>query len=655
MDPTKDEKQRDAELPELIQTDEYESQPRILQPRMSLIIRIIAVAMSIFQIYTAWAGTFDILIQRTIHVAFALTILFALYPPFKKSSRYKIPWIDWILIALSLVCTIWVVVNSERYIENPGEALAIDLVLGSIMVILVLESARRILGNALPIIAVLTILYALLGPYLPGEYSHRGFSIRLVLEHLYTSTIGIWGLVTGLSATIIPVFLIFGVILEKTGGGETFVDLAMRIAGRSHGGPGKVSCFSSAFFGTISGSAVANVVVDGVFNIPLMKRLKYSPELAAAIEATNSSGGQIMPPIMGAGAFIMAEILNIKYSRVAIGAAIPAILFYLGCYMAIHFEAQRVNLLPLPPEMIPSFRKTILPKCLPFVLPVSLLVYLLTVGYSPSLSVIYSILIAVGLHLVTSRSKDMLKQRVRHLIDALDAGAKATVMVASLCVCAQIVTAMFGLTGLGVKLSQTIVAFSGGSMFLTLFFGMIVCLILGMGVPTTAAYVLAASVVAPSLMVLGANPLSAHLFIFYFAIISAITPPVCAAVYVASAIAKSNWLKTGWISCRLGLAGFVVPYMFFYSPTLLFFGEPMYIIINSITAAIGVSVMAAGVMGFLLRPLTWIERILLLSSGLMLIDPGFITDAIGLIIVGFIYLNQKVKNRSTAAKQGIGQ
>ncbi len=545
-------------------------------------------------------------------------------------------------MAASLACTIWVIFNGDRFIENFGEALPIDMVFGIALVLIILEAGRRVLGPVLPLLALVTILYALLGGYVPGSWAHRGFSLSTIIMHLYTTSIGIWGLVVSISATIIPGFLIFGVMLEKTGGGETFVDLALRIAGRAHGGPAKVSCFSSAFFGTISGSAVANVVVDGVFNIPLMKGLGYKKEFAGAVEATTSTGGQIMPPVMGAGAFIMAEMLGISYARVAIGAAIPALLYYLGCFSAIHFEAQRLHLRPVPAEMIPSLRKKILPRCLPFVLPVAILVYLLSTNYSPTLSVLYAVLVSAAWHLVSVRNMATLKIRVKQIIAALDGGGKAVVMVAALCACAQIVVAMFSLTGMGVKFSQMIINLSGGSTFLTLFFGMIICLILGMGVPTTAAYVLAASVVVPVLAMLGGNTFSGHLFIFYFAIISAITPPVCAAVYVASAIAHSNWWKTGWIATRLGLSGFIIPYIFFYAPTLLMYGDPIYIIINCATAVFGVISLSAGVMGFLRRPLSWIEHILLIGAGLMLVDPHFLTDVIGLAIFGAVYLNQRL-------------
>jgi TRAP transporter 4TM/12TM fusion protein len=370
--------------------------------------------------------------------------------------------------------------------------------------------------------------------------------VTYILETIYLSTSGIWGIVTGVSATVVAGFLIFGSILYYTGGGEIFVDLAKGVAGRSYGGPAKVSCISSALFGTISGSAVANVVVDGVFNIPLMKRLGYRPEFAAAVEATASTGGQIMPPVMGAGAFIMAELIGISYLTIALAAVIPALLYYLGVTASVHFEAKKSNLERIPKDLIPAMRK-VLPRSAPLFIPIAVLIYFLVQGYDPTTAVFWSILWespAARYH------SPPLLEKGKNMLAALGAAGKSIVLVAALCACAQIVIGMFNLSGLGIKVSEMIIGLSAGSKFLALFFTMIVCLILGMGVPTTAAYVLAASVAGPALVKLGVVSLAAHLFVFYFAIISAITPPVCAAVYAAAAIARSNWWKTGWLVRR---------------------------------------------------------------------------------------------------------
>ncbi len=625
-----------------VKVEDFEATPRELGRRVDTVLAVCMVALSIFQLYTSWEGPFPDLIQRSIHLLFVLPAAVIMYPVFFKSAkRNQIPVVDWVLVLMAVVSTLWITFNYERISLTPGSSTPIDLVLAPLLILTIMEATRRILGLVLPALVLVLMVYALLGPYLPGKWAHRGFSLGMILQSLYLEPDGIFGYVVGISASVIAGFLIFGVILSETGGGETFVDLAKKLAGRSHGGPAKVSCFSSAFFGTISGSAVANVVVDGVFNIPLMKGLGYKKEFAAAVEATTSTGGQVMPPVMGAGAFIMAEILGIPYAKIALAAAVPALLYYEGCFMGVHFWAQKLKLKPLPPEMIPSFRKQILPRCGPFVIPVTALVYFLAIGRNPALSVFYTVMLSFAAYLVFPHASKSIGRRLKDIIIALDHGGRAIVMVACLCTCAQMVIGMLTVTGLGIKISEAVVSLSGGSVLLCLFFSMWVAIILGMGVPTTAAYVLGASVCVPPLLKLGLTPFVAHMFIFYFAILSAITPPVCAAVYVASAIARSNWLKTGFLAVQLGLAGFIVPYMFYYAPTLLLQGDLVHIIQNCGTAFFGVLCLSAATIGFLRRPLSWIERVIIFIGGAMFIDPGLLTDIIGAIILSYMYFSQR--------------
>ena len=625
-----------------IKVEDFEATPRALGKRTDTILGVCMVALSIFQLYTSWEGPFPDLIQRSVHLMFVLPAALVLYPFFKRGARRnEIPFFDWVLVLMGIGSTLWITLNYERIMLNPGYSTQIDLLFAPLLIIVIMESTRRILGWVLPILVLFLIAYALLGPYLPGTWNHRGFSLGMVLQSLYLEPDGIFGYVVGISAGIIAGFLIFGVILSETGGGETFVDLAKRLAGRSHGGPAKVSCFSSAFFGTISGSAVANVVVDGVFNIPLMKGLGYKKEFAAAVEATTSTEGQIMPPVMGANAFIMAEILGMPYGKIALAAVIPALLYYEGCYMGVHFWAQKLRLKPLPPEMIPSFKKQILPRCGPFIVPVAALVYFLSIGRNPALSVFYTVMLAFAAYLVFPNPAKSLGRRARDIVIALDHGGRAVVMVACLCVCAQMVIGMLTVTGLGIKMSETVVSLSGGNVVLCLFFSMIVAVILGMGVPTTAAYVLAASVCVPPLLKLGVPAFTAHMFIFYFAILSAITPPVCAAVYVASALAQSNWLKTGVLAVKLGLAGFIVPYLFYYAPALLLQGSWVEILEYSLTAFLGIIFLSAGIMGFLRRPLSKLERGIMIVCGLMLVGINLYAEIIAAIVVGYMYFNQR--------------
>ena len=620
--------------------DPDEAVARTLKRPFSAVAAAIAVLFALFQLYTAFAGAFPDLIQRSIHMGFAIVLAFLLYSASNRSPRERPSVLDFLVMIMGVAVCSYAAHNYDRIMMNPGISNEWDLVLGIIAVVIVLEMTRRILSWILPAIAVLTVLYAYFGQYLPDVFAHRGFSVSYILETLYMSTSGLWGTVTGVSATVVAGFLIFGSILYYTGGGEIFVDLAKAIAGRSYGGPAKVSCISSALFGTISGSAVANVVVDGVFNIPLMKKLGYKPEFAAAVEATASTGGQIMPPVMGAGAFIMAELIRVPYLKIALAAAIPALLYYLGVAASIHFEARKSNLARIPKELIPSVRKT-LPKSAPLFIPVTFLIYLLVNGWDPTTSVFWATLISVVLYFATVRSVATLKERARNIVAAMEAGGKAIVLVASLCCCAQIVIGMVNLSGLGIKMSELVIGLSMGVEFLALFFTMIVCLILGMGLPTTAAYVLAASVAGPALINLGLVPIAAHLFVFYFAIISAITPPVCAAVYAATAIAHSNWLQTGWLAVRMGLAGFVAPFLFVYRPAVLLEGHPMDILWSSLVSALAILALAGGAIGYFGGRCRWFESVLLIAGALLLIMPGWVTDLIGIIVVGVIFLLQK--------------
>jgi TRAP transporter 4TM/12TM fusion protein len=633
--------------------DPDEKTARSLKGKTAVLTGAIAVLLACFQLYTAYAGAFPDLIQRSVHIGLAMVLGFMMYSARDRSPKDRPSAFDLLLALLGALVCGYAAVNYDRIVMNPGISNPVDLILGIVAALLVIEMTRRILGWILPFIAVLTVIYAYLGPYLPDVFAHRGFRVEYILETLYMSTSGIWGNVTGVSATIMAGFLIFGSLLYYTGGGETFVDLAKALAGRSYGGPAKVSCISSALFGTISGSAVANVVVDGVFNIPLMKKLGYKPEFAGAVEATASTGGQIMPPVMGAGAFIMAEFISTPYLKIALAAAIPALLYYLGVTASIHFRAKKDDLERIPRELIPSIAKT-LPRSASLFFPVALLVYLMMSGWDPTTAVFWATVASAALYLAGIRSAAMFRERMVNLVKALEAGGKSIVLIAALCACAQIVIGMFNLSGLGIKISELVIGLSMGIEFLALFFTMVVCVILGMGLPTTAAYVLAASVAGPALIKLGVAPIAAHLFIFYFAIISAITPPVCAAVFAAAAIARSNWLITGWLAVKIGLAGFIVPFLFVYRPALLFFGSPLEIAWNILGSVVGILAMAGAAMGYYGDRSRWYESILLAVGAFCLLKPGLVTDLIGFTLVVSIYLYQRNRRVSVARQQPSG-
>ena len=628
-----------------VKSDEPDA--RELGGPIGTVVAALSAAFALFHIATAapFVGSFPDLIQRSVHLAFAFVLCFLLYPARPGRSPARRPTaVDAILAAAALVALIYVIRHYDWIMENPADSTPTGVILGTVLTLLALEAARRTIGLVFTLLGVVAIAYAYFGASIPGIWGHRGFSWVTIQESLYLSTQGILGSVTGISATLVAVFLVFGAILYHTGGGETFVDLAKLIAGRSHGGPAKVSIFSSAFFGTISGSAVANVVVDGIFNIPLMKRMKYKPEFAAAVEATASSGGQIMPPVMGAGAFIMAELLQISYTQVAIAAALPAILFYLGGGAAVHFEARRLNLGTIPRELIPRAREVFAwRRSAALFIPVILLTYSLLQGYTAQTSTFWSILASLVIFVLSGSSLADCRLRLASLGRAFAAGGRGIVLVATLIAAAGIVIGMINLTGVGVKLSEFIIGAARGSFFEALLLAMLVCLVLGMGLPTTAAYVLAASVVAPALIKLGALPIAAHLFVFYFAIISAITPPVCAAVYVAAAIARADWLKSALVATRLGLAGFIAPYMFIYAPALLWHGSFVEIAWVTITACAGVIALAAGSMGYLIRPAGVLERIALIAAALLLIKPGLATDIAGFSLFAAVFAIQQLR------------
>jgi TRAP transporter 4TM/12TM fusion protein len=634
-----------ARLPESVKTDEAEARSLVGWVRAG--VRLVAIAFALFQVGTAapFFGAYPDLIQRSTHLTFAFVLCFFLYPLRPGRSPAGRPSVvDWAFAAVTLVGFGYLVIHYNWIMENPSDSTRTGIVLGTLVTLLTLEAARRTIGPTFAVLAALGIAYTLFGAWIPGTWGHRGFSWISIQESLYLSTQGILGTVTGISATLVAIFLVFGAILYHTGGGETFVDLAKLIAGRSYGGPAKVSVFSSAFFGTISGSAVANVVVDGIFNIPLMKRLRYKPEFAAAVEATASTGGQIMPPVMGAGAFVMAELLQIPYVQVAIAAALPAILYYLGCGASIHFEARRQRLETIPRELLPRAREVFAwRRSAALFVPVVLLTYFLLRGYTAGTSTFWSIVASLVIYLVSATSWQDFRLRCAGVVQALEAGGKGIVLIATLIAAAGILIGVINLTGIGIKLSEFIIGASGQSLLTALFFAMVVCIILGMGLPTTAAYVLAASVVAPALIKLGALPLAAHLFVFYFAIISAITPPVCAAVYVAAAIARANWVRTGLIATRLGLAGFIVPYMFVFAPALLWRGEWLEIGWATVTACVGVIALAAGSMGFFVRPAGWAERLALIGAALLLIKPGIYTDMVGFVVLGAVWASQRLR------------
>jgi TRAP transporter 4TM/12TM fusion protein len=608
------------------------------------VIAIIAVAMSAYHLYAGYFGAPEALLHRSTHLLFVLILIFFLFPLSPKEWGKKLRWTDGILILLTLVSIGYLFANYEyvttRYAYISPLSLA-DMVFGIVLTLLLIEGSRRVIGPALPITAGVFLAYAYVGTYLPGLLRHSGFSTEIIIDQLYMTTEGIFGIPLGVSATYVILFIVFGTFLEKSGTGQLFMDFASAITGWTRGGPGKISCISSALFGTISGSAVANVMVDGWLTIPLMKRTGFNPPFACAVEATASTGGQIMPPVMGAAAFVMSEFTGIPYITICLYAMIPALLYYLALFMSIHFMAGRMGLKGIPKEELPRLKKVLAARGHMFI-PLIIIVYMMTAGYTPMYACIYSTVAVVILSFLRKETR----MGFWTIIRALEEGAKNTLGVAAACACAGIVIGVINLTGLGLKFTSFVLFLAGESLIPALIMTMLAGIVLGMGMPTTPAYIVQAALLIPALIKLGVLKVAAHMFVFYFSTISAITPPVAMAVYAAAGIGGAKLWPTGIWAMRIAAAGFVVPFMFVYGPSLLFIGSAFDILTSAISASFGVTALAAGMMGWFVKELKIWERIVLLIAAVLLIKPGLYTDAIGYILLLLVFLEQKYWHRS---------
>jgi TRAP transporter 4TM/12TM fusion protein len=603
----------------------------------------LAILMSLYHLYAATFGTPEAMMHRSIHLLFTLLLVFlAGFTSREKTKKGHV--LDLFLILLVLFSLGHVFLNYEYVVTRIPYVDSLtrwDFVMGVVLTLILLEACRRIIGWALPLTAIGFLLYALFGQFLPGLMRHSGFPLETIIDQLYLTTEGIFGIPLGVSATYVILFVIFGAFLEGSGTGQFFMDFANALVGGAKGGPGKISCVSSCLFGTISGSAVANVMVDGWLTIPLMKRTGFKQEFAAAVEATASTGGQIMPPVMGAAAFVIAEYTGIPYIQICKHALIPALLYYLALFMAIHFEASKTGLLGVSKEERPKLKWVIFTKGHLF-LPLMVIIYFMLAGYTPMYACIYATATVVLIALLRSDTRMGLIK----ILGALESGAKNMLPVAAACGCAGIVVGIINLTGLGLKFTSLILVVAGNSLAPALVLTMIAGIILGMGLPTTAAYIVQAALLIPALIKLGIPTIGAHLFVFYFAIISAITPPVAMAVYAAAGISGSNLWRTGLAAVKIGATGFVVPYMFVYGPALLMIGSSTEILIAIISASIGVVVLSAGLMGWLLRGATPVERIILIAAALLLIKPGLYTDIVGCLLVVTVVLSQRFGRRA---------
>ncbi|MFP4021381.1 MAG: TRAP transporter permease [Halanaerobium sp.] len=608
----------------------------------AILVSTIAIILSLFHLYTAGFGVLIALKQRAVHLGFIFTLIFLLYPALKdkKDSKF-ILGIDLILALGSIAISSYIVVNYETLVHRAGMYTQLDQFMAILAIIIVLEGTRRALGPELPVIAVLFLLYAHYGQQMPGMLAHRGYTWSRIASHMYFTTEGIFGIPLGVSATYIFLFLLLGAFAKRTGLGDLFIDLALAMTGKTTGGPAKAAVVSSGLMGSISGSSVANTVTTGSFTIPLMKRVGYNSQFAAAVEASASTGGQIMPPIMGAAAFIMAEFIGVPYVTIAKAAILPAILYYITVGLMVHFEAKKQGLKGMSDDLIPKFL-TVLKNRGHMIVPLIIIFYYLFKGYTPLRAAFLGILVSFALSFL----KEDTRMNLQDLFDTLREGAVSALGVAAACAAVGFIVGVTTLTGLGLKFTSITVALAQGNLFLALFFTMVACTILGTGLPTTATYIVLATMAAPALTELGVPILAAHLFVLYFGVVADLTPPAALAAYAGAGIAGSNPLKTGLTAVKLAVAGFVVPFVFAYSPSLLLIDTTAAeVILITGSSILGVFSLAAAVLGYLNRKTTLIERFLLIGSSLALLLPGWQSDILGILILGAVlYLQFRNKD-----------
>lgn len=656
------------DVSEIVKKYDKEATFRTFKGWMQYVIRFLCITFSLFHLYTAAVGQYAPQIQRSVHLAFVLVLIYLLYPARATGNRHRLAWYDILLACAGAAVCIYIVWNYDVIVLDAGPPTHLDFIFGCAAILLVLEATRRIVGLPITIVAIVFLLYAKFGNLIPGMLGHPGFSMQRIVGHMYLTTEGLFGMPLGVAASFVFLFILFGAFLHSTGLGKFFIDLALGAAGRYAGGPAKVAVLASGFFGTISGSSVANTVSTGTFTIPLMKSVGYRPAFAGAVEAASSTGGQIMPPIMGAAAFIMAQFLGVGYVEIAKAALIPALLYYLAVGFMVHMEAKRLGLQGIPKNRLPR-PWLVLKQGGYLLLPIFVLIYLLIQGYTPLKSAYYCIITTIVISVVANNWKawagagpshikvsralyDSNKGSFNDILLAMENGGRLALGVSAACACTGFVIGVVTLTGVGLKLANAILALSAGSFALTLVLTMFSSIILGMGLPTTAKYIVLATIAAPAIQSFGVPMLAAHLFIMYFGILADLTPPVALAAYAAAGIARAEPNATGFMAVKLALAGFLIPYVFCYNPSLLMIGaSPMEVAFYTCTAAIGIASLSFASVGYWLRPLYIWERLILVGAAITLITPGLPSDLVGIGLMVLIWFTQKFMGKGAGPKQ----
>ena len=602
------------------------------------------VIITLYHIYTSIFGPPATLKHRSLHVSMMLFLSFFLYPISDKVSRKKLPIYDLILAILPIIITLYVWIDFPNIIARAGNINTMDMIMGSLLVFLVIEATRRIMGLPLTIMAIVFILYGLFGRNFPGIFAHRGYDWKSLVNQFFISTDGIYGTSVGVSSSYIFLFILFGEIMNKSGMGKFFNDIALAMAGSSKGGPAKVAVIASGFLGSINGSAIANVVTTGTFTIPLMKKIGYSPEFAGSVEATASVGGQLLPPVMGAAAFIMAEMVGIKYSQIIIYAAIPALLYYVGILIQVHLRACKENLTGIPKEDCPKVRDVMKEKG-HLLIPIIFLVYMLMFSGK---TVIFSAVLSIFVTIIVSTFNKSTRMSFQDILDAFAGGAKGTVSVAIACSVVGIIIAVTSITGFGLNMANAIVLLGGQSLLATLVLTMVTCMILGMGLPSIPAYIITATIAAPALVKLGIPEIVSHLFVFYFAMFANLTPPVALAAFAAAGLSGGDPMKTGFQSVKLALAGFLIPYMFVFNNELLLLNTTLPVALRVVfTSIVGVTMIGIAVEGYLKKDVPTILRITTFFGSILLITSNPIQDMMGFTLLAILLIQQFYSSKKT--------
>lgn len=631
----------------------------------------ISVIFVLFQLYATLSGAITAQVLRATHLAFVQLLAFLLFPPTKNSPRNTLPWYDIVLGLIGMACWLYIVVNFDSLVRRSGNNTPLDVAVGIVGILVLFESCRRIVGLPIMIIAGSFIVFAFAGKYLPGFLHHRGYSLQRVVCHLFYNTEGIMGTPIGACSTFIFLFILFGALLEKTGIGHFFIDVCNALAGGASGGPAKVAVLSSALLGTVSGSSVSNTVGSGSFTIPMMKKLGYKGEFAGAVEAAASTGGQIMPPIMGAAAFLMAESLGLPYITIVKAAIVPAILYFTGIFITVHLEAKKLGLKGLPKDQLPRFMPLLLKKGY-MILPLVVIIYFLCAGktavFAALMGIIACVLVGFGVSVSDLAHGRKPSFGGKDIVEIMCTAARNIISVAIACGMAGIIIGIVTLTGLGLRLGNGLVMLAHGKLLLTLVFTMVASIILGMGAPTTANYLITSTITAGAIISLGIEPLAAHMFAFYFGIIADVTPPVALAAIAGAAIAKAKPMKTALNATKLAIGAFIIPYMFVYNSKMLMINASalsvVMIIITAILGMFGISVALEGYgfnnTGFFYNSgkskatiiaFDAVERLLFAIAGLLCVIPETKTDIIGVSLLAVLIAYQLIlkKVRSTKA------